>query len=124
MEAHKCTNDRVLPYPNYCCYKCVNDLLRGSGSSIFRQFFLVNLPSDLNRPTSKKNKLRFNATSHPRLSPKFVRTNYERGHAFAGGAFLAIAHDYKVMRSDRGWISWNETLMNLRLGEPFIELLK
>lgn len=25
------------------------------------------------------------------------------GHAFGAGAFLALAHDYRIMRSDRGW---------------------
>ncbi len=25
------------------------------------------------------------------------------GHAFAGGAMLAMAHDFKIMRSDRGY---------------------
>ena len=33
------------------------------------------------------------------------------GHCFAGGAFLAISHDYTVMRKDRGWICWNEILL-------------
>ncbi|XP_071174655.1 uncharacterized protein [Mytilus edulis] len=35
------------------------------------------------------------------------------GHTFAGGAFLAMGHDYRVMRSDRGWLCWNEVHMNL-----------
>ncbi|KAI8985803.1 ClpP/crotonase-like domain-containing protein [Pilobolus umbonatus] len=30
------------------------------------------------------------------------------GHAFAGGCMLALAHDYRVMRSDRGYICMNE----------------
>ncbi|XP_021352905.1 enoyl-CoA delta isomerase 1, peroxisomal-like [Mizuhopecten yessoensis] len=45
------------------------------------------------------------------------------GHAFAGGAFLAMSHDYRVMRSDRGWISWNETHLKLRLGDMLLNLL-
>ncbi|KAK3086848.1 hypothetical protein FSP39_024400 [Pinctada imbricata] len=45
------------------------------------------------------------------------------GHSFAGGGFLAICHDYRVMRSDRGWISWNETLINLRIRGPMQEIL-
>ncbi|KAI8337129.1 ClpP/crotonase-like domain-containing protein [Chlamydoabsidia padenii] len=30
------------------------------------------------------------------------------GHAFAGGCLFALAHDYRVMRSDRGYICMNE----------------
>ncbi|GAB5591810.1 hypothetical protein Unana1_06710 [Umbelopsis nana] len=30
------------------------------------------------------------------------------GHAFAGGCMMAMAHDYRVMRSDRGFICMNE----------------
>ncbi|KAI9309427.1 ClpP/crotonase-like domain-containing protein [Cunninghamella echinulata] len=30
------------------------------------------------------------------------------GHAFAGGCMFAMAHDYRVMRSDRGYICMNE----------------
>ncbi|XP_060075289.1 uncharacterized protein LOC132554978 [Ylistrum balloti] len=46
------------------------------------------------------------------------------GHAFAGGAFIAIAHDYRVMNSKRGWISWNEILVNLQLNQASLELLR
>ncbi|XP_060084633.1 uncharacterized protein LOC132563889 [Ylistrum balloti] len=45
------------------------------------------------------------------------------GHAFAGGAFLAMSHDYRVMRSDRGWISWNETHLKMRFGDMLLDLL-
>ena len=30
------------------------------------------------------------------------------GHAFAGGWFLAMAHHYRIMNSERGWICLNE----------------
>jgi enoyl-CoA hydratase/carnithine racemase len=30
------------------------------------------------------------------------------GHAFAGGAFLAMSLDYRIMREDRGWICISE----------------
>ncbi|KAJ2415979.1 hypothetical protein H4218_004550 [Coemansia sp. IMI 209128] len=38
------------------------------------------------------------------------------GHAFAGGCMLALAHDYRVMRADRGWIAMNE----IDIGIPLI----
>lgn len=37
------------------------------------------------------------------------------GHAFGAGAMLALSHDYRVMRTDRGF--WN--LPEARLGMPF-----
>jgi enoyl-CoA hydratase/carnithine racemase len=37
------------------------------------------------------------------------------GHTIAGGALLALAHDYRVMRADRGYIS----LPSVDIGIPF-----
>jgi len=41
------------------------------------------------------------------------------GHAFAGGAFLSFAHDFRFMRSDRGWISMPEVNLGLTLTPVF-----
>ncbi|XP_060075215.1 uncharacterized protein LOC132554901 [Ylistrum balloti] len=45
------------------------------------------------------------------------------GHAFAGGAFLAIAHDYLVMNSKKGWFSMNETRVGMRIPPATLEVL-
>ncbi|KAJ1799368.1 hypothetical protein LPJ59_001881 [Coemansia sp. RSA 2399] len=37
------------------------------------------------------------------------------GHAFAGGCMFAMAHDYRVMRADRGWIAMNEVDIGIPL---------
>ena len=46
------------------------------------------------------------------------------GHAFAGGAFLALAHDYIVMNTERGWFSFNEIYLPSRIPEFLLQLLR
>ena len=69
-------------------------------------------------------------TIMPRLRRRCIPRHCSRenillsGHAFGGGAFLAIAHDYRVMREDRGWISVNEIILKYRIRGVGQELLK
>ncbi len=46
------------------------------------------------------------------------------GHAFAGGAFLSFAHDFRFMRSDRGWICMPEIDLGMALTPVFVALSK
>lgn len=46
------------------------------------------------------------------------------GHAFAGGAFLAFAHDFRFMREDRGWICLPEVDLGIPLGQVFLAFSK
>ncbi|CAI2379659.1 unnamed protein product [Moneuplotes crassus] len=41
------------------------------------------------------------------------------GHAFAGGWFLAMAHHYRIMNADRGWICLNEIDLNVPIPKAF-----
>lgn len=45
------------------------------------------------------------------------------GHAFAGGAMLAAAHDWAVMRADRGYWCINEVDLGLPLTPPMYATL-
>ncbi|MFY9586658.1 MAG: enoyl-CoA hydratase-related protein [Actinomycetota bacterium] len=38
-----------------------------------------------------------------------------QGHCFAAGAMIAVAHDFRVMRADRGWVCFPE----VDIGIPF-----
>ena len=46
------------------------------------------------------------------------------GHAFAGGAFLGFAHDFRFMRADRGWICMPEVDLGIPLGPVFLAVSK
>ncbi len=46
------------------------------------------------------------------------------GHAFAGGAFLALSLDYRIMREDRGWICISEVDAGVPIPAPMMDILK
>jgi len=45
------------------------------------------------------------------------------GHAFAGGAMLAVAHDHRVMRTDRGYWCTPEVDLGMRFAPGMNDLL-
>jgi len=49
---------------------------------------------------------------------------YSTGHAFALGAILALAHDYRVMRTKKGWFCLPEVKYDMLFGKATILLLR
>ena len=46
------------------------------------------------------------------------------GHAFGAGLFLALACDYRVMRTKRGFVNFPEVNLGMKLAKGFAELAK
>ena len=46
------------------------------------------------------------------------------GPAFAGGAFVALSCDYRIMREDRGWICLSEVDVGVPFGESMMGILR
>ena len=46
------------------------------------------------------------------------------GHAFAGGMMLTLAHDYRVMRTGRGWLCLPEIKLKVPFPMDFLALAK
>jgi enoyl-CoA hydratase/carnithine racemase len=46
------------------------------------------------------------------------------GHAFAGGAMVALAHDFRVMRTDRGYFCMPEVDISIPFTEPLAALVR
>jgi len=46
------------------------------------------------------------------------------GHAFAAGAMMALAHDFRIMRSDRGFLCLNEIDIHIPLAPGMAALVK
>jgi len=46
------------------------------------------------------------------------------GHGFGAGLFLALACDYRIMRTERGFLCWPEVNLGMRLAKGFSELSK
>jgi enoyl-CoA hydratase/carnithine racemase len=46
------------------------------------------------------------------------------GHAFAAGAMMALAHDFRVMRGDRGFLCLNEIDLRIPLAPGMAALVR
>ena len=44
------------------------------------------------------------------------------GHCIGAGLFLALACDYRIMRTERGYLQWPEANLGMRLTKGFAEL--
>ena len=62
--------------------------------------------------------------THPKKATLTCALPTFLGHAFAGGAMLAFAHDYRIMRTEKGWFSLPEIHLNLRFGPGMLALIR
>jgi len=46
------------------------------------------------------------------------------GHAFGAGAFAVIAHDYAVMREDRGFVCWPEVHLGMGFSPGLMSMIR
>jgi enoyl-CoA hydratase/carnithine racemase len=46
------------------------------------------------------------------------------GHAFGAGFMVALCHDVRIMRADRGYLCANEVQLGMRIPEPELALFK
>ncbi|XP_045193826.2 uncharacterized protein LOC123549638 [Mercenaria mercenaria] len=46
------------------------------------------------------------------------------GHAIAEGAFIALMHDYRIMKQGRCWINWPEVHVKLPFTKTMIDLFR
>ena len=55
---------------------------------------------------------------------RFTALSLSAGHVYAAGVFIALAHDYKLMRTDRGWWSLNEVHIKRNFTAGVLEMAK
>lgn len=67
--------------------------------------------------------LDFNAFLHRLLVFPMPVVAAVNGHAFAGGLFFALCADWRVMRADRGWLSFPEITLGIDLPPGSVALV-
>lgn len=58
------------------------------------------------------------------LSDRYVFILLHEGHAYAAGAILALVHDVRVMRKERGWFCLPEIKINRSFTISTMEMVK
>ena len=78
----------------------------------------------LRRPTLSSRKLIQTQciTSYPHKVNTLTLSSL--GHVYAAGGLLALAHDYRIMREERGWFCLPEINLPLPFTVSMIELAK
>jgi enoyl-CoA hydratase/carnithine racemase len=64
----------------------------------------------------------FESFCHRMLNSQIPTIACVNGHAFAGGWFMAIAHHYRIMNADKGWICLNEIELGVPIPSAFTKL--
>jgi len=80
---------------------------------------------DVKNPSTSQMIERFNSQILARILTLPFRTIAAiNGHCIGAGLFLALACDYRIMRTKRGFLQWPEARLGMRLSKGFAELTK
>ena len=84
---------------------------------------------DISFLTKKKGPLDFMNTLYNPLLQKFLKLAMPtiaaiNGHAYAGGMVLAMTHDFRIMRNDRGYLCMNEVILPSQIPAGMMSVLK
>jgi enoyl-CoA hydratase/carnithine racemase len=84
---------------------------------------------DISFLVKEKDPLEFMNTLYYPLLQKFLKLAMPtiaaiNGHAYAGGLVLAMSHDFRIMRNDRGFLCMNEVILPSQIPAGMMSVLK
>ncbi|MDG1662526.1 MAG: enoyl-CoA hydratase/isomerase family protein [Pseudomonadales bacterium] len=104
------------------CGKGTALIMTGEGK-FFSNGINIDVMSKFDEPDMKKFAQRMLEIHRRMLILPFPTVAAINGHAFAGGAFLALSLDYRLMREDRGWVCISEVDAGVPIPAPMMDIL-
>lgn len=104
------------------CAKGTALIMTGEGK-FFSNGVNIDAMNQLDKPGVEKFAQRMLEIHRRMLMLPFPTVAAINGHAFAGGAFLALSLDYRIMREDRGWICISEVDAGVPVPAPMMDIL-
>lgn len=104
------------------CGKGTALIMTGEGK-FFSNGVNIDAMSKFDEPDMKKFAHRMLEIHRRMMILPFPTVAAINGHAFAGGAFLALSLDYRIMREDRGWVCISEVDAGVPIPAPMMDIL-